>query len=86
MLPVKYDTADVVDIKFPTVSCVPVAMIVPAELVVTIELGASVAREVNGTLDTVRAPEELVRPVPSRLLNDEPLTTRLVVDAVTNDE
>ena len=38
------------------------------------------------TPEFVRAPEERERPVPSRLLNDEPLTTRFVVLAVTKDE
>jgi hypothetical protein len=42
--------------------------------------------EALGTLETVSAPEELVRPVPSRLLNDDPLTMRLVVLAVAKDE
>ena len=56
--------------KFPTVSCVPVAMRLPEELVVTMELIGNAAREVSGRLETVRAPEELVNPVPSRLLKD----------------
>ena len=34
----------------------------------------------------VRAPETNDNPVPSRLLKDEPLITKLVVDAVTNEE
>ena len=36
--------------------------------------------------ETVRAPEELESPEPKRLLKDEPLTTRLVVEAVKEDE
>ena len=36
--------------------------------------------------ETVRALDELERPEPSRLLNDEPLTMRLVVEAVVKDE
>ena len=35
--------------------------------------------------DTVRAPLLFERPEPKRLLNDEPFTTRLVVDAVANE-
>jgi hypothetical protein len=38
------------------------------------------------TPELVNAPDERDSPVPSRLLNDEPLTMRLVVEAVTNDE
>ena len=34
-----------VEIKFPTVSCVPVAIKLPAEFVVIIELGANVVAE-----------------------------------------
>ena len=34
----------------------------------------------------VSAPPESERPVPRRLLNKLPLTTRLVVEAVRNDE
>lgn len=40
--PRKYDVADVVAIKFPTVSCVPVAIKLPDELVVIIELAENV--------------------------------------------
>ncbi len=58
----------------------------PEELVVTIEFGASVARDVNGTFDTVSAPPEFVRPVPSSDVNVEPFNMKLVVLAVTNDE
>ena len=36
--------------------------------------------------ETVKAPLEFVRPLPSKLLNDEALTIRFVVDATTNDE
>ncbi len=36
--------------------------------------------------DTVNAPPVLANPEPKRLLNDEPLTMRLVVDAIANDE
>ncbi len=36
--------------------------------------------------DTVSAPLLFDRPVPRSELNDEPLITRFVVDAVTNDE
>jgi hypothetical protein len=36
--------------------------------------------------ETVRAPEELERPLPRRLLKDEPLTMRLVVEAELNEE
>ena len=38
------------------------------------------------TPELVRAPLLFESPVPSRLLNDEPLTIRFVVDAVLNDE
>ena len=41
-LPKKYEVALVVAIKFPTVSCVPVAIRLPDELVVIIELAANV--------------------------------------------
>jgi hypothetical protein len=41
--------------------------------------------DVLGTFETVRAPEEFERPVPVSELNDEPLMTKLVVDAVVND-
>ncbi len=34
----------------------------------------------------VRAEDESDRPAPRRLLKDDPLTMRLVVDAVMNDE
>jgi hypothetical protein len=34
---------------------------------------------------TVSAPPTLDRPVPSRLLNEDPFITKLVVDAVVND-
>ena len=44
-LPTKYEFAVVVEIKFPTVSCVPVAIRLPEELVVTIELGENVVAE-----------------------------------------
>ena len=36
--------------------------------------------------ETVRVPELFDNPDPRSLLNDEPLTTRLVVEAVLNDE
>ena len=36
--------------------------------------------------ETVRAPLELDKPEPSKLLNDEPLIMRLVVEAEVNDE
>ena len=36
--------------------------------------------------ETVRAPEELVRPVPRRELKLEPLITRLVAEAVLKEE
>ncbi len=73
-------------IKLPTVSCVPVAMRLPEEFVVTMELAARAAREVMGTFDTAREVPERVRPVPVRSLNDSPLTIKLVVEAVRNDE
>ena len=38
------------------------------------------------TPELVKAPLTRDNPVPRRLLNDEPLTTRLVVLAVTNEE
>ena len=38
---------------------------------------------VGPTSSTVRAPPEFVRPEPSRLLNELPLTMRLVVEANT---
>ncbi len=41
---------------------------------------------VIATQSAVKAPEESVSPVPSKLLNDEPLTMRLVVEAVRKDE
>ena len=62
--PLKYDVAVVVAIRFPTVSCVPVAMRFPEELVVTMELIGSVASDDSGTLETVRAPEESESPEP----------------------
>ena len=40
--PAKVEVAVVVESKFPTVSCVPVAMRLPEALVVTIEFGAKV--------------------------------------------
>jgi hypothetical protein len=43
--PLKYDVAVVVAIKLPTVSCVPVAIKLPDELVVMIELAANVVAE-----------------------------------------
>ena len=85
-LPKRYEVAVVVPIKLPTVSCVPVAMSWPEELVVTMELIGSVARDESGTLETVSAPEELDSPEPRRLLNDEPFRMKLVVEAVSNDE
>ena len=36
--------------------------------------------------DTVSVPAELESPEPKSLLNDDPLTMRLVVEAVMNDE
>ena len=72
-------------IKFPTVSCVPVAMSWPEELVVTMELIGRVARDESGTFETVRAPAEFESPEPKRLLNDEPFKTKLVVEAVSNE-
>ena len=36
--------------------------------------------------ETVRAPVEFERPEPSRLLNEEPLTMRFVLEAVTKEE
>ena len=68
--PKKYDEAVVVAIRLPTVSCVPVAMRLPEEFVVTMELAARADRAVIGTPETVRAPDELVRPTPRRLLKD----------------
>ena len=44
-LPTKYEFAVVVEIKFPTVSCVPVALRLPDEFVVTIEFGENVVAE-----------------------------------------
>jgi hypothetical protein len=44
-LPIKYELALVVAIIFPTVSCEPVAIRLPAEFVVMIELGANVVAE-----------------------------------------
>jgi len=85
-LPRKYDEAVVVASKLPTVSCVPVAIRLPDEFVVTIELIGSVARDVRGTFETVRAPDDRVSPLPVRLLNDEPFNMRLVVEAVRKDE
>ncbi len=41
---------------------------------------------VIATQSVVSAPPLLVNPVPSRLLKDEPLITKLVVEAVTKDE
>ena len=76
----------VVPIRLPTVSCVPVAMRLPEELVVTMELIGSVASDDSGTLETVSAPEELDSPEPRRLLKDEPFKMKLVVEAVSNDE
>src|SRR5882724_9122146 len=73
--PANVEVAVVVAIKLPTVSCVPVAMSTPDELVVTMELIGRVAREENGTLETVKAPEEFVKPVPSKLLNELPFIT-----------
>ena len=40
----------------------------------------------RNVVSSVNAPPVFVRPLPSRLLKDEPFTTRLVVDAVLNDE
>ena len=82
----RVDVAVVVARMLPTVSCVPVAMRLPELFVVTTELAASAARDVRGTLETVSAPPELDSPLPKRLLKDEPLTIKFVVDAVTNDE
>ena len=48
------------------------------------EMPEPATREV--TPEFVRAPETNDSPVPSRLLNDEPLTMRLVVLAVRNEE
>ncbi len=55
--PTKLDVAVVVDIKFPIVSCDPVAIKLPAELVVIIEFGENVVAEnicdANVDVDTV---------------------------------
>ena len=57
--------------RFPTVNCVPVAMRLPEELVVTIEFMGSVAREEKGRLETVKVPAEFVNPVPRREVKSE---------------
>jgi len=70
----------------PTVNCVPVAMRTPELLVVTTELIGRAASDARGTLETVRAPPELERPEPRRLLKEEPFTMRLVVEAIAKEE
>ena len=84
--PANVEVAVVVARMLPTVSCVPVAMRTPDPLVVTIEFSGNAARDERGTLETVRAPEVLARPEPNKLLKDDPLTMRLVVEAVAKDE
>ena len=83
--PAKVEVAVVVERREPTVNWLVVAIMTPEELVVTTELIGRVAREEKGTLETVRAPEELVKPVPKRLLKEELLTMRLVVEAVIKE-
>src|SRR3989344_1960274 len=61
-----------------------VAYVVSSEHVVPLHVKSPKSDDascVGPTSSTVRAPPEFVRPVPSRLLKDEPLTMRLVVEA-----
>ena len=81
----------VVESKLPTVNCDVVAIsVVPAESETMMEFGANDVALVppldTATVERVRAPDESDRPVPSKLLKDEPLRIRLVVDAVTKEE
>ncbi len=58
-LPVKKESVVVVEMRLPTVNCVPVAMRLPEELVVTIEL---IGRAVIPS-----EPAEMERPVPTEI-------------------
>lgn len=65
-LPLKYELAVVVEIKLPTVSCVPVAMSDPLASVVMIELAAPV-KEVPLIVTVVTEPEsEATTPLPTK--------------------
>jgi hypothetical protein len=64
----KYDVADVVAIRFPTVNCVPVAMrAVPAEFETMIEFGAKLVAPVPPDV-TARAEARVNAPA---LLNED---------------
>ena len=64
----------------------PVENVVVAELNLLKSLAARQPAVVEFAVRQLRVPDVLVKPEPVRLLNDEPLMTRFVVDAVANDE
>ena len=63
---------------------VRLARLEPSEIPEIVEL-ANILLDI-APVPTVRAPPDSDRPLPNRLLNDEPFTTRFVVEAVVNDE